>query len=232
MEPGPSTSRTIASALTSSIRADIIQGVLAPGSKLGIKALCDRYASGHIPMREALSRLATSGFVVSEDQRGFSVTAVSTEELADITDARCVVECEALRRSTEKGGLDWEERVISTHYRLSRLQMFAAEGPGVDPEWELAHQAFHAALLSGSGSKWLELMAGQLRDQTARYRNLSIATSVNQGTATETARAPRDVPDEHRALLEKALARDAVGACELLRQHFQTTAVLVIRQAA
>jgi GntR family transcriptional regulator, carbon starvation induced regulator len=230
MEQATNPSRTITSELIASIRADIIRGTLAPGSRLRIKELCDRYAAGHIPMREALSRLAATGFVLSEEQRGFRVPVVSAEELVDITDARCVVECEALRRSIEQGGLDWEERVMSAHYRVSRLEMFAADGPGVDAQWERAHQNFHAALLSGSGSKWLETLSGQLRDQTARYRHLATAAQAKPDVTVDATASRRDVPSEHRALLEAALARDAVGACELLRQHFQATVELVLRQ--
>ena len=61
--------RTMASALADSLRGDIIKGVHAPGAKLAIKELCQRYDAGAIPMREALSRLATSGLVVAQDQR-------------------------------------------------------------------------------------------------------------------------------------------------------------------
>ncbi|MGH8788638.1 MAG: GntR family transcriptional regulator [Cupriavidus necator] len=231
MEPDSTTSRTIASALAASIRADIIKGVLAPGSKLRIKELCERYSAGHIPMREALSRLATSGFVIAEDQRGFRVSEVTAGELADITETRCHVECEALRRSIERGGLDWEERVMATHFRLSRLTMYAADASGVDPEWERAHVAFHAALLSASGSKWLQTLSDLLRDQTARYRHLSVAPHYQPG-GEQAPEAQRDVSAEHRAMLDAALARDVTRACELLRQHFQATAELVLRQTA
>ncbi|WP_181360473.1 GntR family transcriptional regulator [Variovorax sp. WS11] len=221
----------MASALAASIRADVIKGVLAPGSKLRIKEMCERYSAGHIPMREALSRLATSGFVVAEDQRGFRVSSVTAAELADITETRCHVECETLRRSIERGGLDWEERVTATHFRLSRLVMYAANGSGVDAEWERAHVALHAALLSASGSKWLETLSDLLRDQTARYRHLSVVPH-NRPAGGPASEANRDVAAEHRAIVDAALARDDVRACELLRQHFQATAELVLQQTA
>ncbi|WZB63375.1 GntR family transcriptional regulator [Achromobacter xylosoxidans] len=77
MLSAPPSFRTAASALANDIRADIISGHLPPGGRLRIKELCERYGSGAIPLREALSRLATSGFVVAEDQRGFRVADVS-----------------------------------------------------------------------------------------------------------------------------------------------------------
>src|SRR5258706_3900288 len=126
MESGTVTSRTMASTLATGIRSDIISGAWQPGTKLRIKELCERYGAGAIPMREALSRLATSGFVLAEDQRGFRVSEVSAHELTDITETRVHIECEALRQSVCNGGLDWEEKLIGAHYRLTRLPMVAS----------------------------------------------------------------------------------------------------------
>lgn len=223
-------SKTMASALASSIRTDIIKGALAPGSKLPIKELCDRYSAGAIPMREALSRLATSGFVVAEEMRGFRVADVSAEELADITDARIHIECEALRRSIEQGGLDWEERLAGAHHRLSRLPMLAEAGAGVDPEWERAHVAFHSALIGGCRSKWMVALAELLRDQTARYRHLSVARPPNSAKSRRGV-AKRDVPSEHQQIAEAALARDAERAGLLLAEHFRATTAIVLGHA-
>lgn len=229
-----SPSRTMASSLAASLRSDIIQGTLAPGAKLPIKELCDRYDVSAIPMREALSRLATSGFVVAEDQRGFRVADVSAEELADITEARIHVECEALRRSIRLGGLDWEERLAGAHHRLSRLAMLAEGDGGVSEEWDRAHVAFHAALIAGCGSKWLITMAELLRDQTARYRHLSVRgeqRAPKGGKAAPRGAPARDVPAEHQRIVDAALARDEQLASTLLAEHFRATTQLVLAKA-
>ncbi|MBO1016496.1 FCD domain-containing protein [Achromobacter sp. SD115] len=223
--------RTAASALANDIRADIITGSLPPGARLRIKDLCDRYDSGAIPLREALSRLATSGFVVAEDQRGFRVADVSAEELLDITETRIHIECEALRRAIARGSLDWEERLAGAHHRLSRLPLHAPDGLGMSAEWEQAHSAFHSALINGSDSKSLIAIAELLRDQTARYRYLS----VQRHAGARNAKAPkkgkeRNIAGEHRDLLEAALARDAGTAVELLAQHLRQTTQLVLAQ--
>jgi len=235
MEPTTLASRTMASTLATGIRSDIIGGSWPPGAKLRIKELCERYGAGAIPMREALSRLATSGFVIAEDQRGFRVSEVSAQELTDITETRVHVECEALRQSVRDGGLDWEEKLIGAHHRLSRLPMLASGGPGLDPEWESAHAAFHAALLSGCTSKWLKSLSDLLRDQTARYRNLSVAAQPKAAKgpkAQRRASSGRDVAAEHQQMVEAALSRDAERACAVLAEHFRTTTALVLARNA
>lgn len=214
---------TQAASLSGRLRQDIIRGELAPGARLKIRELCERYDAGAIPLREALSRLASSGFVVAEDQRGFRVARVSASELADITEARVHIECEALRRSIEHADLDWEGRLLGAHHRLSRLTI-EAQGGGLEDRWEAAHASFHSTLIENCDSRWLIRMAELLRDQTARYRHLSVAlprTELPPGP-------PRDVPREHREILEAALARDAALASRLLEAHLRTTTQLVL----
>lgn len=223
-------STTLASALTTQVRQDIIKGVFAPGSRLRTKELAERYGTSLIPMREALSRLASSGFVKAEDQRGFSVPPVSKEELSDITQTRIYIETEALRRSIEHGDLTWESALIAAHHRLSRLPIVNDAAAGIDPEWEQAHLAFHRTLLAACDSPWLLNLAQLLRDQTARYRHLSVQPDTAKATKSKAAK--RDIPAEHQAIVDAAVARDATRACELLRQHFMATTNLALNASS
>lgn len=227
MTAASETFKTTASALANGIRADIISCTLAPGARLRIKDLCERYDSGAIPVREALSRLASSGFVIAEDQKGFRVASVSVDELTDITNTRVHIECEALRLSIANGDLDWEETLAGAFYRLSRLPMLG-EGQGVEPEWEKAHAAFHAALISASGSNWLNGLAALLRDQTTRYRHLSVVNQHANAPATAFESTDRDVAGEHQRLLDAVLARDEQAATKLLSEHLWSTTNLVL----
>lgn len=222
-QPVASEKRTMASQLEARVRDDIINGRLAPGSRLRLKELAEHYDAGVIPLREALSRLATSGFVASEDQKGFSVGRISADELLDITKTRLLIECQALAESIGQGDLEWESQLIAAHHRLDRLPV--TEGPErlMKPEWENAHEAFHQALIANCRSPWLLRLSHLLRDQTARYRMLSVHYQGEN---------ERDVPHEHRALLEAALARDVDKACALLASHYETTTRNVLAHEA
>lgn len=215
--------RTMASALAQSILNDIVTGVLAPGSKLKMRELADRYQAGMIPLREAVSRLAMSGFVEAEDQRGFRVTQISKEDLEDITMVRQRIESDALRNAIESGNLEWEGAVLAAFHQVNGVPMLAPELPGrLNPLWERAHENFHTTLLAGCRSKWLKNFATTLRIQSARYRHQSIRSQ----------RAPeRDIGQEHERIVRAVLARDADLACALLSQHFAMTAELVLDDA-
>lgn len=211
--------KTQASVLTDTIRQDIIAGTFAPRSKLKMRELSERYGVGVIPLREALSRLAMSGFVNVEDQKGFRVAAVSEAELLDITRVRQQIESDALRDSVAHGDLEWETRLISAAHRLSGLPLRTSDDAGVNPQWDLAHDAFHSALIGACTSPWLIKLSEMLREQTGRYRHISVKAECAQ---------MRDLQSEHQAIVDAALKRDADAACRLLTDHFSRTAELVL----
>jgi DNA-binding GntR family transcriptional regulator len=219
LEIPPTEKRTMASQLESRVREDIISGRLAPGSKLRLKDLAAFYGAGVIPLREALSRLAASGFITSADQKGFSVGRISAEEIADITQTRLYIECQALRLSIAHADLEWETRVVAAHHRLDRLAEVVGPERLLRADWEDAHETFHRALISNCNLQWLLRFAKTLRDETARYRALSMHYAEG---------AARDVRGEHQALLKAVLDRDSDRACALLAAHFEATTQKVL----
>src|ERR1700760_539007 len=102
------------------VEQDILAGHLAPGSRLGITDLVQRYEIGATPLREGLSRLISRGLIVGIGQRGFRVADVSREDLLDITRMRTVVEIEALRLAIALGDDAWEAGVLSALHQMRR----------------------------------------------------------------------------------------------------------------
>ena len=209
---------TRATSLYDQLRADLLGGVLEPGSKLAIEALAERYASSATPLREALNRLVSDGLVERREQRGFVVAGISAQDLAEITQTRCWLETIALRESMAAHSTLWEEALVLAHHRLARTPRSLSDSRFEDnPEWEPLHRAFHRALISGCGSRWLLSFCEQLADQHHRYRRLSAPRAF----------AKRGVKTEHQQLLEAALAGRADEAVALLCQHFERTARII-----
>lgn len=209
---------TRATDLHERLRADLLGGVLEPGSKLAIEALGERYATSQTPLREALNRLVADGLVERREQRGFAVAAISAGDLAEITKTRCWLEEIALRESIAQHDTAWEEALVLAHHRLARTPRSLAEDRFEDnPEWEPLHRAFHRALIGGCGSRWLLGFCEQLADQHHRYRRLSAPRAF----------AKRGVKTEHQRLMEAALEGRADDAVALLREHFERTAQII-----
>src|SRR5437879_3611099 len=131
------------------LREEILAGEVAPGKKLLIRPLADRYGMGLSPIREALNRLAAEGLLRQTDQRGFTVAPLDDGDLADLTEARCMLNEMALRTSIAHGDAQWEEEVLLAHHRLTRMPRYRDASQGLrNPEWEAAHRAFHSSLIS------------------------------------------------------------------------------------
>jgi DNA-binding GntR family transcriptional regulator len=209
---------TRATSLYDQLRTDLLDGVLEPGRKLATEALCERYITSQTPLREALSRLVADGLVERLEQRGFAVSEISSEDLAEITKTRCWLEEVALRESIRVHNMEWEENLVLAHHRLARTPRSLSDNHFEDnPEWEPLHRAFHRALISGCGSKWLLNFCDQLADQHHRYRRLSAPRAF----------AKRGVKSEHQQLMEAAVAGKVDEAVALLQAHFERTAKII-----
>ena len=201
---------TLASRAFQRLRRDIIEGVFPAGEKLRIRPLCERYGVGVSPMREALNRLSRDDLVEQTDLRGFSGRCRERGGSTELTRARIWMNGVALRELIARGDAAWEELVILTYYRMSRIPRAALSR---DPAWEAAHRGFHTALIAACGSRWLIRACEQLFDAADRYRYLSRAAGDAEG--------PRQ--DEHRPMMEAAVARETEMAVHLLEAHFLRT---------
>ncbi|MFY1828972.1 GntR family transcriptional regulator [Myxococcus fulvus] len=213
----PVSEPTLASTVVDRLRADILQGGLAPGEKLRLEHLAPRYGVGRTPLREACCRLASEGLVTIEDQRGFRVAPISRADLLDLTRTRQQIETLALRGAIAQGDITWEGEVTAALHRLQRRAPTSGSGV-LDDTWESEHARFHATLLSACQSPWLLKFHATLFDQTERYRRLAQAHG----------KAGRNVEDEHAALVKATLDRDAERACALLTEHIAKTTERVL----
>jgi len=209
---------TLASSVYDRLRDDILSGALPPDDKLRTEALRERYGVGNSPLREALNRLSADGLVTREDQKGFRVATASRADLEELVKTRCWLEEIALRQSIENGGDEWEEAVVLQYHRLSRVRRSSSEDQYVvNFEWETRHRAFHLALLSACGSRWLMQYCAQLNDQADRYRQLAIVVSYPK----------RNELNEHEGIMRAATSRDADEAVRLLLGHYDRTAGII-----
>lgn len=207
-------SDTLSERAAALVQRDIIAGKLAPGTRLGIVELAERYDIGATPLREGLSRLVSRGLIVAIGQRGFRVAPISREDLLDITNTRSVIETEALRLSIKHGGDTWEAGIMTALHRLRRYteRIGARFREGAD-ELDRLHKDFHTALVAGCGSPRLLAAHSDLYDQAYRYRRVMM----------------RDIPsgaqfyEAHRKLADLVLARETKAAQKLLAEHLNAT---------
>jgi DNA-binding GntR family transcriptional regulator len=203
-----SLNNTVGTSTYGRVKRDIIFGELAPGSKLKLDSLRERYGTSVSTLREILNRLTSEGFVFAPEQRGFFVTDVSKDDLIEVANLRILLECSALETSIEAGDPEWEGRLVAAHHKLNLIEQKMISGDQSEKElWKRYDSEFHQALISACNSTNLLSLHGTIYDKYLRYQMLVL---THRGT---------DATEEHRNILNAALARDAATAISVLKTH-------------
>lgn len=196
------------------LRAAIVRCDFAPGERLRVEELSQRFSVSSSPLREALSRLAGQGLVRAYENRGFRVAPLTVEGIADLTRVRLLIEPEALRDAIAHGDDRWEAQLVAAAHALALAEQRLGSGPAIlDEAWSARHREFHLATYSAATSPLLLDMVEQLFDAAERYRRYSARHR----------RLERKKHTEHQQLLAAVLARDIERATGLLAQHISST---------
>jgi len=188
-------------------------GEFAPGARLKADTLRKEYGVSASTMREVLFRLACGGFVNFEEQRGFSVPPASLERLFEVRHLRIVVETEGARLAIERGDMEWEARLNAAHHKLAHIEFKMRDAERLRENiaiWTRFDWEFHETLVSAAGS---ELLTETLKGLFLKYRQRLVAFVVDYGFR-------RGTVDEHKAILDAALARDANRCAVAIRGHY------------
>ncbi|UXT61164.1 GntR family transcriptional regulator (plasmid) [Agrobacterium fabrum] len=203
---------TIGSQLAARLREAIVSGELPAGSKINLDRTKEMFNVSLSPLREALARLIPDGLVEFHDNRGYRVSAVSLENLAEITSLREEVEVYALGEAIRVGTAEWEGNVMRALHRLNRAERDATR-PETFEIWERLHQEFHLTIISGCQKPLLVNFCAMLLNLNDRYRRIFLKDTSGD----------RNVNQEHSEIAQGAVARDADYACEKLRVHISRT---------
>jgi DNA-binding GntR family transcriptional regulator len=221
---GASKPKTRVEEIHAAIRREILRGTTRPGEKLSPSVLAQDFGVSLSVVREALTRLAEQGLVVSQPQLGFQVVTISREDLLDLTSVRLDIETLALRRSVEQGDVEWRTALVAAHYRLEHTQQYEdlTDPPVMNEDWAMVHKAFHDQLLSACGSSRLLEIAESLRDSADLYRRWSSPIGGDQA---------RDIVGEHRAIFDAVQKGDPELAVERLTEHISHTTNVLLKHA-
>lgn len=205
---------TLVARAMAAVERDILSGDLAPGSRLGVVGLVDRYGIGATPLREALSRLAARDLVLAIGQRGFRVAPLERSDLADITLVRATLETEALRLSLARGGDAWEAGIVASLHQLKRyVERHGSAFVEGSEECDRLHKAFHSSIVAASGSPRLTQAISGLYDQAYRYRRIMMKRHLE----------PQRFNAAHDLLAQRVLERKFEPARDALVAHIHST---------
>ncbi len=189
------------------VRERIMSGRLPQGATVNLEALAAELSVSTTPVREAMRRLASEGFVVLDAHRDAHVARLSAAEARNLFEVRQQLDPLAIRLAAER-----RDDVDVTQIR----QAAASLGP-LDAGSGLAaleaHRAFHAALYRASHNELLISLLDGLWDKADRYRRAALET--REDSPADRAR----VQAEHQAMMRAVLDGDPDAAEEQMRSH-------------
>lgn len=183
------------------LREMLFSGDLAPGEPLREVSLADSFHVARSTVREALQVLTAEGLLTREPNKGATVTALSEHDIAEIFEARLVLESAGVRAGTAGADLSPVAAALSAYAGAA-----AAEDAVVATH---AHLEFHTSLVALLGNSRLVASADAL---TADLR-LALASVERQR------RNARQQVSAHRRLLTLMRAGDEHAALEELHAH-------------
>jgi len=167
---------TLGSMVTDRLRELIVEGGYEAGEQLNEVDLASRFGTSRGPIREALRQLVQAGLLRSEPHRGAFVPHLSTEDIADIYQAREAIETAAVKSLLESG---LNAHVAESLAKIVQLMKRAQAGR----EWaRLADldMRFHTELVASAGSVRLSRMYGTLLDETRITLRLGAGHAARQ----------------------------------------------------
>jgi len=171
-EPWPSlTTSTLTDQVYGVVRDRILAGQVAPGEFVREQEVSDGVGVSRTPVREALGRLASEGFLERIPHRGFRVPEESITDLLELYPILAALEvlagCEAFPRMEEEDLA--ELRRINASYAEAFEQRDFRLGIDLNDE-------FHHALSNRSDNDRLETMLDGLRQTVRRLETWTFTT--------------------------------------------------------
>ena len=190
-------------ALVATLRRQILEGAIAPGTHLAEVDLAESHGVSRQSIRSALAELVHFGILEREPHRGVWVPALTHAQIGDLWWVRGIIEREAVRRAMARDA-DWSAVRVAVD-AIAALTPRSSWADAVE-----ADLGFHRAVVNAAQSPHLmrvyRLLTGEL--------NLALAGNRNN-------EVPGFMAGEHARLLEAFEHGDPDAAVRLLEQHLE-----------
>ena len=154
------------------IKDAICQGSVAPGDILSENQIAQQLGMSRTPVREALRALASEGFVEIRNGIGAYVKPLSSKDMEDLYEVRCLLEMQAIKTSIYRisnDEIDDLTRRFQAIYDACEQGDSPAQGEFSELDWEL-----HSLLVDRCTNNYIkEIVAGN-NSNLRRYQSLSV----------------------------------------------------------
>jgi DNA-binding GntR family transcriptional regulator len=204
--------RSLHDELVGRVRDMIIDGRLAPGSRVHEGELGRALGVSRTPLREALKFLASEGLVDLVPGRGAVVHRLTAKEVQDMLDVLVALETLAGRLACRNASAEQIAELRALHDR-----MMAFREAGNRLEYYKLNQAIHSAIAALSSNECLVSTHQAIQSRLKRVRFLGHEEPANwEGAASE-----------HVEMIEALERRDEEAVAEVLARHLRQSWVRI-----
>lgn len=190
------------------IRKMLVEFKLKPEQRINEVQLSRTLGVSRTPIREALNRLASDGFVSLTPNRGFFVRSLSTDGLLDLYELRSIIECAAFRLMCERADDEQINRLRG--YWDAIVDGYEAQPPDVILAED---EGFHMLIAELSGNPEIVSQLSSINARIRFIRRIQIEHRTHDKAQVAS----------HSAIVDAAVKRDVDGGVELLRNHIELT---------
>ncbi len=186
------------------LRQGIIKGTLRPGQKLVMASLAKKFKTSETPIREAIRRLESDGYVTFTPHSGAMVTEINRQELSEIYVIRISLEALATRLAVpyiSRDDLLWLER--------KNGEMKAAVENNRYEHLARLNKAFHLRIYKAAPFPRLYKMISDLWDAFERWP--SVFTYIPERATSAIS--------EHEQIIEALETADVDRADDLMKEQ-------------
>jgi DNA-binding GntR family transcriptional regulator len=187
-----------------------------PGEKINEVELAAELAVSRTPVRAALNRLASDGFVVSVPNKGFYARELTPEAVRDLYEIRAAIERAAFVLACERATDAEIEATVAAWEEHSSLK-----GEGSWAKIALADESFHMALTKLSKNAQMVASLETICSRVRFFRRIDLETMPRRSHSYK----------EHAAIIDALRRRDAIGGAALVERHITLSSAHAMEMA-
>lgn len=199
------------------LRDAILEGELAPSTRLREEELAREFGVSRTPVREALQQLGVEGFIEVSPHHGAIVATLTVEDILAIYVVREVLEGVSARLAARRATAEQVEQLLAT------VEEMEAQIDSASPA-QLAdlNLRFHAELRRAAANRYLDRFLSQIEHAVRRFGQTTYAAPGRKESSIA----------EHRAIVEAVSARDPERAEAVAIEHMREARRLRLQMLA
>jgi DNA-binding GntR family transcriptional regulator len=208
IQPIEDNHKTVYNIALTRIRAAILDGILAPGTRIDQNQLARDLNTSLVPVREALKKLDSEGFVQIIPRRGAFVTETSIPDMEDLYFTRSILEGEAAFHAAPKLTAAQLKQLDRLHEQISdalKAHDFS--------EFNHLNRRFHFLIYDAANSNYLSSLISGLWDLAERYRYRYVFFHDQAAV----------IQAEHQTILQACHAHDSAALRQAIVYHMMQT---------